>query len=520
MKDDAELLRRYAESRSEGDFAALVERYLGLVYQAALRRTGGRSDLAQDAAQHVFTTLAREAPKLVSHPALVGWLFTATRHAAGHLLRTERRRRERERDATVSSALEESVPEANWDEIRPQLDEMMDKLPEQDRTAILLRFFHRQPFAEIGRVFGLTEDAARKRVERALERLRGLLAKRGITSTATALGVMLSHQASTAAPVGLAQTIVAAALLPGAAATLPAAGLVHLMNTKFALSVAGAFGFACLLVVPPVGLALFQNHQAAQAEIAVGIARQENARRTIALDRLRGQVGAAAQNVAGLKSELDRARAAASAATSAATPKISPADAKALDDGKEFFARFPQARQTFLEMSRAQVRVGFTGFYRSANLTAAQRDELESRTAELRLATQRVRPGGQLALVSDLPAEQVRQIVGEENFQRYRDFTRAQTADRVTRTVEVVVGLSAPPLLPEQSDALVASIRGNSSAYQSGGALRQETVDWAAVIAQARDFLTPEQWQAAQHPLLSAQVQTARAQAEKEKPKT
>lgn len=82
MKDDAELLRRYVESRSEPDFTVLVERHLDLIYQAALRRTGGRSDLAQDAAQQVFITLAREAPKLVSHPALAGWLFIATRHAA------------------------------------------------------------------------------------------------------------------------------------------------------------------------------------------------------------------------------------------------------------------------------------------------------------------------------------------------------------------------------------------------------------------------------------------------------
>ena len=160
MKDDSELLRRYAESRSEADFAALVQRHLDLVYQAALRRTGGRSDLAQDASQEVFTTLAREAPKLVSHPSLVGWLFTATRHAAGHLLRTERRRREREMEAVVSSAPEGSGLDADWGEIRDHLDEVMDKLPEQDRAAILLRFFDKRPFAEIGLAFGLSEDTA------------------------------------------------------------------------------------------------------------------------------------------------------------------------------------------------------------------------------------------------------------------------------------------------------------------------------------------------------------------------
>jgi len=141
MTDDAELLRRYVDSRSEVDFTVLVERHLNLVYQAALRRTGGRSDLAQDVTQQVFTTLAREAPKLVSHPTLVGWLFTATRHVASQLLRTERRRQEREMQALVRNSLENTEPDADWDQIRNHLDEVMDQLAERDRTAILMRFF-------------------------------------------------------------------------------------------------------------------------------------------------------------------------------------------------------------------------------------------------------------------------------------------------------------------------------------------------------------------------------------------
>src|SRR5471032_886679 len=99
MRDDAELLRRYVEFRSEADFTAFVERHLNVVYHAALRRMGGRSDLAQDVTQQVFTALARDADRLSRHEALTGWLYTAARHAAHQILRAERRRQHREQEA-------------------------------------------------------------------------------------------------------------------------------------------------------------------------------------------------------------------------------------------------------------------------------------------------------------------------------------------------------------------------------------------------------------------------------------
>ena len=335
MTDDAELLRRYVDSRSEIDFTVLVERHLNLVYQAASRRMGGRSDLDQDVTQQVFTTLAREAPKLVSHPALVGWLFTATRHAAGHLLRTERRRQDREVQAFMRNSLENSEQGADWGEIRDQLDAVMDKLSEQDRAAILLRYFHNQAFGQIGVAFGLSEDAARKRVDRALDRLRGLLVKRGITSTAAALGVVLSSEAASAAPAGLAATIASAALVPGATASLPAYGLFYFMNTKIALSVAGTLGLAGLLSLSPVGLALYASHQATNSEITAATARQESERCTTELTKLKGQEREADQKVAALKAERDRALAATEALTKAPQPTspILPARSKAEADG-------------------------------------------------------------------------------------------------------------------------------------------------------------------------------------------
>lgn len=528
MTDDAQLLRRYVESRSEADFTALVERHLGLVYHAALRRTHGRADLAQDAAQQVFITLAMEAPRLVSHSALVGWLFTATRHAAGHVWRGEQRRLVRETDAFMSRTLENSESGATWDEIRPQLDEALDTLPEADRTAILLRFFHQQPFAAIGGALGLTEDTARKRVDRALDRLRALLARRGVTSTASALGVMLAQQATAAVPLGLARTIATTALLPGAAATLPGPATLLFMKTKLTLGLAGTLGLACLLTLPPLGLALAQHHEAAQAESSLLAARSDHERRAAELGQLRQRAREADQDIATLQAELIRARAAGAAV--ARTPTVPPvppprskAELEALADGRELFARFPEARPSYLAMSRAQVHVTYADFYRAGHLSPAQIEEFEARTADQRLATLAVMPNGMRSLESRLPDGELRQIFGEEAFLRFQDFERGRTAHSVARTAAVTAGWSAP-IYPAQADALVRSIQRHSADYQDGRSLNTWNVDWARVIAEARDFLAPDQWRAVHSTLLSAQLARAIEQAQRaaapEKPKS
>lgn len=520
MMEDDELLRRYVDSGSEMDFTVLVERHLALVYQAALRRMDGRSDLAQDVTQHVFTTLAREAPKLVSHPALVGWLFTATRHAAGHFLRTERRRLEREQEAFVRNALENSGPDANWEEIRDQLDEVMDKLGEQDRTVILLRYFNNQAFAQIGNTFDLSEDAARKRVDRALERLRGLLAKRGVTSTAAALGVMLTSQAASAAPTGLAQTIASSALLPGATASLPASGLFYFMNTKIVLSVAGTLGLAGLLSLPPVGLALYERHDAARAETIANLARQENAERTAELNKLQERTREADQKTAALKAELGRLLQAVAASTKTARPAAAPprskGEADALADGEAFLASFPQAGQMLIELARAQVRANFTGFYRSAQLTPAQIEELETRTAEFWNKSIALTPDGVRPLVAQLPDDQLQQILGEENFQRFQDFKRAKYAHGITGRIELVAGYASTPLSLEQSQQLVQMILGNSADYKSGRSLKIEAVDWPTVSANAQKIVSPEQWKAIHPVFLQMQFQATVEKAQQE----
>lgn len=164
MNDDATLLCEYAGTRSEAAFTELVRRHVDLVYATALRRTDGDSHLAADVSQQVFTELARRAEQLSGYASLGAWLHTATRNAAINLMISEKRRRVRETAALA--AAEDSAPAGaatDWDRVRPVLDAAIDELPEQDRTAIVLRFLERQTFAAIGGALRVSEDAARMR---------------------------------------------------------------------------------------------------------------------------------------------------------------------------------------------------------------------------------------------------------------------------------------------------------------------------------------------------------------------
>ena len=213
MTDDVELLRQYAETHSQDSFAELVRRHLNFVYGTALRRVGGNTHRAEEIAQTVFTDLARKAAKLSGHPSLTGWLHTSTRLAAAASVRSEQRRQIREQEAmAMNESISNSPPVPEWEKLRPVIDDALDQVNERDRTAVLQRFFENQPLVKIGQALSVSEDAARKRIDRALEKLRTQLARRGIASTTIALGLALANQVAVAAPAGLAPTITAAAL--------------------------------------------------------------------------------------------------------------------------------------------------------------------------------------------------------------------------------------------------------------------------------------------------------------------
>lgn len=251
---DNELLRRFAADRSEPDFTELVERHVGLVYSAALRQMAGDTGAAEDVTQAVFADLARKAARLTGHTSLTGWLYTSTRYLAANVRRDEHRRRQREQEALMMDRLlQPADPAPDWDKLRPVLDEAMHELSEADREAVLLRFFERRPLAEVGESLGLNENAARMRVDRALDKLRRLLARRGVTSTAAALGLALAERTLAEVPAGLARRVSHAAVVAGGAATgggLLFTLLTLMAHTKTKILIAAAV--AALLLTPVV----------------------------------------------------------------------------------------------------------------------------------------------------------------------------------------------------------------------------------------------------------------------------
>lgn len=247
--EDTELLRRYVRERSNDAFHELVRRKLPLVYSAALRQVGGDVHRANDVTQAVFTALATQAKSLVRHPSLSGWLYKTTRYAALAAIRSERRRQHWEKESSLMNANDAAAPqdsEVPWSQIGAVLDEAMHALPERDREAVLLRYFDDQSLASIGKHFGLSEDAARKRIDRALDRLQQALARRGVVSTASALMAGLAQGATTAVPAGLAAATSATALTAVVASGAAGAGLAFLTMSKTTMTAAAAIAVLAL----------------------------------------------------------------------------------------------------------------------------------------------------------------------------------------------------------------------------------------------------------------------------------
>ncbi|MGH7952752.1 MAG: RNA polymerase sigma factor [Limisphaerales bacterium] len=250
MPDDSQLLRRFATDRSEAAFGELVTRHVPLVYSAALRQTGGDAHLAQDIAQVVFADLARKAAGLSENVVLAGWLHRATIFAARQILRGERRRKWREQQAVTMNAIQSETENNDWQQIRPLLDEALNRLNKTDRDALLLRFFENQSLAQVGASLGGSEDAARKRVNRALEKLRVILTKRGVTTTAAALSTAISANAIQVAPAGLAATLANASLaVAGTGTTFTLLKIMTATKLKLGISALVVAGAATAIVV-------------------------------------------------------------------------------------------------------------------------------------------------------------------------------------------------------------------------------------------------------------------------------
>jgi uncharacterized protein (TIGR03435 family) len=227
---DMDLIRSYVAHRSELAFETIVNRYVNLVYSVALRQVRD-AHLAQEVTQAVFVIFARKASSLGPKTILPSWLYRTACFAAQDALKAEHRRQQREHEAFMQASSGDSGQDSNetWNQIEPLLDTAMAGLSEKDRHAIVLRFFQDKSLDEIGRALGANENAARMRVNRALERLRDFFAKRGVAAVATTIGAALAVHSVQAAPAGLATTIAANGAVAGGSTLTLIKGALKLM---------------------------------------------------------------------------------------------------------------------------------------------------------------------------------------------------------------------------------------------------------------------------------------------------
>jgi RNA polymerase sigma factor (sigma-70 family) len=250
--DDMQLLEEYASGRSEEAFSTLVSRHINLVFSAALRSVNNPSQ-AEEITQAVFVTLACKARALRRSTVLSGWLYQTARLTAANFIRTETRRQHREQQAYIQSTMNDPEPEA-WTRVGPLLEEAMSQLNEKDRNAIVLRFFEGKPLKDVGDALGATEDAAKMRVNRALDKLRDFFHTRGITMPAAALAAAIAENSIQAAPAGLAASVASAAasVVQGSALTASTLALVkgaiHIM-TSAKIGMAVGLGAAAIIAL-------------------------------------------------------------------------------------------------------------------------------------------------------------------------------------------------------------------------------------------------------------------------------
>lgn len=389
----------------------------------------------------------------------------------------------------MHDSISDSLPDPEWRQLRPVLDEVMDQLNERDREALLLRFFENHPFAVISAKLGLSEEAARKRVGRALEKLRVLLARREVTSTTVAVALMLENQAVIAAPAGFATAVAGAALSAGGGFTLSALNLLQLMsNTKLAVSlvVIGAF--------LAVGIATREVRASRLGEASLAAAGRDNAALLGRLRDLGQRAKSVERSVADLQKAVDGAQAAKAGVESVAGVR-DPVAA-----GREFLAAHPEASQLVTTEIRANMMKRYARLFSSLGLAPSQVDRfldlMVQSQAGLWWNSARQEPVAEFGLADLTKGQretQLHELLGDDGYRQYQEFDRTSTAQQLAAQLGEAMYFTATPLSADQAGKLVQILSQNSGDYQRGKSVSLPSVDWDAVLDRSRTVLTETQ---------------------------
>jgi len=432
VMDDRELLRDYVERRSQDAFRQLVDRHLPMVYSAA-RRMVRDTHLAEDVAQSVFTALAHKAESLSPPQVVGGWLYNTTRHLALHAVRSEQRRREREQTAIVMQTLDLAPDDPR---IAEHLEPAMAELDPADRDALVLRYLENRSLRDVGAELGISEDAARMKVNRALERLRGGFERQGVGITSVLLATAIT--ATTAAvPSGLAATISTTALAAtvqtsAALATTQAIAMTTLQKILVVAALVTASVTATLLVQHPAQSKLRAENQALR-RLQVEQAEQfmaESARLSNQLARVKSQPppsnGPSAE-VLKLRGEVGRLRQEKTA--SSANAKTGPSALSGLTAS-------PEMRKAFRTQQKAGMAILYKDFAKSMKLPKEQTEQLNDLLADNIMAnvdhiTTVLRDGQSREEMESLFAgqeaalrEKVQAMLGPEGLSQYQEYSR------------------------------------------------------------------------------------------------
>jgi len=277
---DTELLREYVATASQAAFGELVARHIDLVYAAARRQTRDAA-LAEDVTQAVFIVLARKAAKVHDGAALPAWLITTARYAASNARSAAIRRRSHEQRAAamrnessdVPGVATESQVGGDDDSVSPLLDDALARLGRNDRSAVAMRFLQGKSLREVAQTMGISEQAAQKRVTRAVGRLRDSFARRGITLESAELVGNLARQHAQVAPPVLAALVATKALSTAAAgaagASTAGAAIAKAATDAMAWAqvklVSSACAAALVVAAGATGATVAMQHRAAAA---------------------------------------------------------------------------------------------------------------------------------------------------------------------------------------------------------------------------------------------------------------